>query len=102
MKKYIYLIIFLFSLNACQATKDALTLKKKPSGDEFLVEKKSPLVLPPNFGKLPLPSDENIIGETKESTKTIVTLGNEEIKVDVPIKNSKPSSLEKSILEKIK
>ena len=102
MKKYIYLIIFLFSLNACQATKDALTLKKKPSGDEFFVEKKSPLVLPPNFGKLPLPSDENIIGETKESTKTIITLGNEEIKVDVPIKNSKPSSLEKSILEKIK
>ena len=102
MKKYIYLIIFLFSLNACQATKDALTLKKKPSGDEFLVEKKSPLVLPPNFGKLPLPSDENIIGETDESTKTNITLGNEEIKVDVPIKNSKPSSLEKSILEKIK
>ena len=45
---------------------------------------------------------ENIIGETKESTKTIITLGNEEINVDVPIKNSKPSSLEKSILEKIK
>ncbi len=40
MKKII-LLIFIFSfLGACQATKDALTLKKKDNSDEFLVEKK--------------------------------------------------------------
>ena len=36
-----------------------LTLKKKSSSDEFLVEKKSPLVLPPNYGELPLPNEDN-------------------------------------------
>ena len=99
MKKHIYLIIFLFSLNACQATKDALTLKKKPSGDEFLVEKKSPLVLPPNYGELPLPGEE--INE-KQNNEIQVTLSNEEIKINQTIINSEPSSLEKSVLEKIK
>ena len=48
MKKII-LLIFIFSfLGACKATKDALTLKKKNNSDEFLVEKKNPLVLPPD------------------------------------------------------
>ena len=73
MKKYVYLIIFLFSLNM-SSNKRCINFKKKPSGDDFSREKKSPLVLPPNFGKLPLPSDENIIGETDESTKTSITL----------------------------
>ena len=33
-------------------------MKKKSSADEFLVEKKSPLVLPPDYNKLPLPDDK--------------------------------------------
>ena len=40
MRKYLLVLALLLSLNACQATQDALTLKKKPSSDEFLVEKK--------------------------------------------------------------
>ena len=32
-----------------------LSIKGKPSPDEFLVEKKNPLVLPPNFDELPEP-----------------------------------------------
>ena len=40
MKKIIVIFITLFFLAACQSTKDAFTLKKKSSTDEFLVEKK--------------------------------------------------------------
>jgi len=40
MKKIILLFFILGYLTACQSAKDALTLKKKESGDEFLVEKK--------------------------------------------------------------
>ena len=73
--------------------------KKKSSADEFLVEKKSPLVLPPNYGDLPLPNEENI----KEQPEEIkVSLGDDEIEIDVPIKNSKPTSIELSVLDKIK
>ena len=80
---------------------DALTLKKRNNSDEFLVEKKSPLVLPPIYGELPLPGEE-ISEKNNEESEIKVTLNNEEIKINETIKNSKPSSLEKSVLEKIK
>ena len=53
-----------FYLSACQSAKDALTLQK-PSGDEFLVEKKT-LVLPPDYGKLPEPSDNKMDQKKKK------------------------------------
>ena len=40
-----------------------LTLKKRNTADEFLVEKKNPLVLPPVYGDLPLPENESKIIE---------------------------------------
>ena len=102
MRNFLYALIIFFSLNACQGAQDALTLKKKPSADEFLVEKKSPLVLPPNYGDLPLPDEENIDKNTKENEKIKITLGDEKLEMDVPVKNSNPTSLEKSVIEKIK
>tara|TARA_A100000164_G_C21533441_1_gene597076 strand:- start:345 stop:650 length:306 start_codon:yes stop_codon:yes gene_type:complete len=101
MRKFLIVLIVLFALTACQATKDALTLKKKSSADEFLVEKKSPLVLPPNYGDLPLPNEQTT-NEQSDDEEIKVSLGNDKLKIDVPIKNSKPTSLEQSVLEKIK
>ena len=101
MKNFSIVLIVLFVLTACQATKDALTLKKKSSADEFLVEKKSPLVLPPNYGDLPLPNEQTT-NEQSDDEEIKVSLGNDKLKIDVPIKNSKPTSLEQSVLEKIK
>ena len=53
-KNYFFLIILIF-LSSCQSVKDALTGKKYEDSDEFLVIKKNPLVLPPNFNDLPTP-----------------------------------------------
>ena len=100
--KYLYVLTIFFSLSACQATKDALTLKKKSSADEFLVEKKSPLVLPPNYGDLPLPDGESINDKKKETKETFITLGDDKVKMGIPVKDSNPTPLEKSVLEKIK
>ena len=102
MKKYSLLLTLFFILSACQSMEDALTLKKKNNSDEFLVEKKSPLVLPPNYGELPLPGEEISEKQTEDDNEITVTLNNEEIKINETIKNSNPSSLEKSVLEKIK
>ena len=45
--------LFLFS---CSGGLEGFKLKRKStSGDEFLIEKKDPLVLPPDFSKLPNP-----------------------------------------------
>ena len=102
MKKYSLLLTLFFILSACQTMEDALTLKKKNNSDEFLVEKKSPLVLPPNYGELPLPGEEISEKQTEDDNEIAITLNNEEIKINETIKNSNPSSLEKSVLEKIK
>ena len=101
MNKIYFLFFIALMLSSCQSAKDALTLKKKPSGDEFLVEKKNPLVMPPNYGKLPMPEekndDENFIDENE--IQVIIT---NDSNVSSKIKKStEPTSLEKSILEKI-
>ena len=102
MKKIIVIFITLFFLAACQSTKDAFTLKKKSSTDEFLVEKKNPLVLPPAYGKLPIPQDGQIIDDEIEDSKINVFVNNEDNNSSSTVeKNSKPSSLEESILQKI-
>ena len=64
MKKYILIILIFSFLQSCSSVSEGFKLKKGNTGDEFLVEKKNPLVLPPNFNNLPEPgntekSDEN-------------------------------------------
>ena len=55
-KNKIFLILVTFlSLTACQSIKDGLSGTKSENSDEFLVEKKNPLVLPPKYLKLPKP-----------------------------------------------
>ena len=58
-KKITFLFLIIFLCNSCADTfssvKRVLTGEKIKSTDEFLVEKKAPLILPPNFDELPLP-----------------------------------------------
>ena len=105
IKNYILLLIFIL-FASCSS--NAFTLKKKSSADEFLVEKKSPLVLPPSYGKLPLPGNvQSADSENKEETDIQDLLGmqNSNSNSNSNSKkqnNSKNNSIEKSILEKIK
>jgi len=61
-KKTIFLMLLIFLVTSCADTwgnvKRGLTGAKQKSTDEFLVEKKDPLILPPDFESLPSPSDE--------------------------------------------
>lgn len=103
MKQIIKIFVILFVLSSCQSAQDAFSLKKRNSTDEFLVEKKNPLVLPPEFGKLPLPKQNKI--ESNQSDVEIANIlgSNNEITKSKEKKNSsKQLSIEKSILEKIK
>ena len=64
-------LIILF-LNSCGTVAEGLGGSKKKGSDEFLVEKKSPLVLPPSFGELPEPGKEpkeNITLDKKELSR---------------------------------
>ena len=106
MYKKLLLFILIISLNSCQSVKDALSGKKYESSDEFLVIKKNPLVLPPDFGRLPEPEDtvkmsreESVESEIDDILSSIKP---EEISEDKVESLSENSSTEKFILEQIK
>ena len=95
-----FIFIILFFLQSCESAKKGLGGGKLKSSDEFLVEKKDPLVLPPDFDLLPTPGD-NTPDTTNDNLEIEKIINVEENDV-----NSKSitdnSSLEKSILKKIK
>ena len=97
-------LIFLF-LNSCGTISKGLGGSKKKGSDEFLVEKKSPLVLPPSFGELPEPGKkpkENIIAGKKD-TSDIEDIINQSSSVSKSENSSEiKSSIENSIIKKIK
>tara|TARA_Y100000591_G_C21740579_1_gene649126 strand:- start:448 stop:747 length:300 start_codon:yes stop_codon:yes gene_type:complete len=99
MKKSISLFLIFSLITSCGG---GFTLKKKPTGDEFLVEKKNPLVLPPDFGKLPLPDGKKpeTISEEQNSFEDILSKNNVNGSKEEDEKTNK--SLESSILDKIK
>ena len=104
MKKNNILLIFLISIfifNSCTTVKDGFSSQKKNSTDEFLVKKKSPLVMPPEFDELPLPEDINQKLENNEEADIKKLITNNENSSDENSTNQN-TDFESSILEKIK
>tara|TARA_B100000902_G_C26595986_1_gene568115 strand:+ start:114 stop:425 length:312 start_codon:yes stop_codon:yes gene_type:complete len=102
MKRFNLHFIFIFALFAsCSSVKESMGSKQNNS-DEFLVEKKSPLLMPPDFDELPIPNSENTksINESSELKELITTSENTNDNSD-NFDNSK-SSFEKLLIEKIK
>ena len=98
----IFLLIAIVSLtSACNNVKDGLSLKKKSNTDEFLVKKKNPLVLPPEFDELPTPneSDEEEEDAGGEIEKLLSKNKNKVVKSQT---ENNSSEIEKNILKKIK
>ena len=96
--KILILIYLCFLFSSCSTLKEGFINQKKNSSDEFLVEKKSPLVMPPDYDELLVPkqgAEKSSIGENKikELVKTD-DFNNETIKNN--------ESLDKAIINKIK
>ena len=100
-KKTICLITLIFLVTSCEGTWDSvkrgLTGAKQQSTDEFLVEKKDPLVLPPDFESLPTPDEREAAKEEISSIEKTLT----NISDDADVSSS-GSSAEDSILQQIK
>ena len=100
--KKIILLSFLYILTSCGTLKEGFSNQKKNNNDEFLVEKKSPLIMPPDYNELPGPNAASNKSLSEEnSIKNLVT--NEEINTNTSNANSSESTgHEESLLEKIK
>ena len=92
------LIIFLYSCGGLKDAKRVLSNEKIKSTDEFLVKKKDPLILPPDYDKIPKPDSKIKNSNNKKDIKKILKGPKDETTSSV----RKSKSLEKSILEKIK
>ena len=96
----IFLLIFCFLVSGCQDVKKGFSGKNIDQGEEFLVIKKNPLEMPPEFNQLPVPK--------KKQAETTVEAVDEEIEDLIKsIKKSektspKDNSIEEFIMKKIK
>ena len=96
-KKIIYILFVICFVTSCQTLGDVkrgLTGEKVTSTDEFLIKKKDPLVMPPDYENLPTP-DERIAAreEISEFEKSL--------EISIEDNSSISSSAESSILKKI-
>ena len=105
MKKYKLCIIFLsfaIMLQSCGKMSEGFgSSKRSKSGDEFLVHKKRPLVLPPDFAKMPSPKPmKETLSESDLNIEDLLNIKKQE--GDETFNSTNNGSLERSILNKIK
>ena len=99
--KFSFLIIIsTILLSSCGSVQKAFDPQNKNSSEEFLVEKKSPLSIPPSFEELPVPLNEKIDNENQTNNiEQLITKknNNENLETDETNKD-----FEQWILDRIK
>ena len=100
MKKVLIIFNLFLIIASCSSIEDAgkvLRNEKTKTTDEFLVKKRGPLILPPDFDKIPEPGTIN--DEKDDDEENIQKI----LKVPEDKKNnSESSSVENEILNKIR
>ena len=102
-KNNIFLILFMMlAVTSCQSVKNALSGVRQENSDEFLVQKKNPLVLPPDFTDLPEPFEESTEVTEVQIEEDIEKLLGMENSGENTNNASNSSSIESFVLKKIK
>ena len=103
MNKFKFFIIFIFFLAGCSDAREGFKGKKLDTGEEFLINKKNPLVVPPDFDNLPLPNSSKNNPDVENSEKNLKEIldMDDETNSSNSDNPEKTSNIEESILEKI-
>ena len=100
IKFSLLIIISTVLLSNCSSVQKAFDPQNKNTSEEFLVEKKFPLSMPPSFEELPLPSDKKVDKESQiNNIESLITEKNNNETLEA-VKSDK--DFEQSILDKIK
>ena len=96
-EKIIYILSIIFFVTSCEtmsSVKQGITGEKRVSTDEFFIEKKDPLIMPPDYENLPTP-EERVAAKEE--------ISNFEKSLGASIEDNSPSSTstEGFILKKI-
>ena len=100
IKLSLLLILSTIILSNCGSVQKAFDPQNKNTSEEFLVEKKSPLSMPPSFEELPVPSNEKADKESQiNNIESLITEKNNKEKLET---DESDKNFEQSILDKIK
>ena len=94
------LIVSTILLSNCGSVQKAFDPQNKNTSEEFLVEKKSPLSMPPSFEELPVPSNEKIDKENQTNNIELLIIEKNNNEKLENVESDK--DFEQSILDKIK
>ena len=101
IKSSLLIIFSTILISSCGSVQKAFDPQNKNTSEEFLVEKKSPLSIPPNFEELPIPSSQKKTEENQTNNiKSLIT--NSKISDDNLENEEADKDFEQSILDKIK
>ena len=96
----ILLILSTILLSNCGSVQKAFDPQNKNTSEEFLVEKKSPLSMPPSFEELPVPSNKKADNESQiNNIESLITENNNNEKIET---TDTDKDFEQSILDQIK
>ena len=98
--KILVIITLCLFITGCNSVKEAFDPQRKNSSEEFLVEKKSPLSMPPEFDELPIPSNEKVDKESQISNIVLLITEKDSTEKSEIIELDK--DFEQLILDKIK
>ena len=100
IKFLILIILGTIILSNCGLMQQAFDPQNKNTSEEFLIEKKSPLSMPPSFEELPVPSNEKIDQESQiNNIESLITENNNNEKLET---TDKDKDFEELILDQIK
>ena len=101
MKVILFITFLIFIVTSCTTVKEAgqvLRNEKVKTTDEFLVKKKQPLILPPDYDKIPEPGSSNKIQNNDKNKIRKILKQSEADQAEM----RKSGSVEKSIIDKIR
>ena len=99
--KILILLNLLIFISSCGTVKKAFENQKKTGSDEFLVEKKSPLTMPPDYNDLPVPNSQNNKEDNSSNIENLIT-SNEDGNIKENNSEDLGQNIEETLLKKIK
>ena len=100
IKSSLFIIFCTILVSSCSSVQKAFDPQNKNTSEEFLVEKKSPLSIPPSFEELPVPSNEKVNKESQiNNIESLITEKSNNEKLETLESNK---DFEQWIIDKIK
>ena len=101
-KSFFIIILISCFLYSCNTLKKGFESKRKNSTDEFLIEKKEPLIMPPDFEKLPTPKQNKDNNQQKNINQIKKFIAKDNANKSMDSDNKSNQNTENFILDKIK